>query len=128
MGQTGTNLLDTIGRVYKNSDGKILGMHCISVQSYTQASPDGKMGSFPDLTDRRSRSVHISSTFQRFNFDIGGSRVVSTVSMFGGYDDFVENGSNDDILTVTYSGRDTDGVENDLIVSMDEFPTIGATL
>lgn len=126
MGQVGTHLLDTIGRVYKNSDGKILGMHCISIQMYNQASPTGKIEDYPDLADRRKRSVHISSTFQRFNFDIGGSRVVDSVSMFGAYDDFVVSGS--DLSSVTYFGRDDEGLENDIIVSMDEFPTIGATL
>ena len=128
MGQTGTNLLDTIARVYKNADGKILGMHCISVQTYRQALPTGKMDDIPPLQDRRTRSVHISSSFQRFNFDIGGSRTVASIHMAGSYDDFVENGGSNDLLSVTYFGRDDEGLENDVIVSMDEFPTIGATL
>jgi len=128
MGQVGTSLLDTITRIYKNSNGKVIGVHCISVNEKREANPTSIPGEYGSLAERRKRGLHLSVSFQRFNLDMGGSRVVDSVLMLGGYDDFVMNGSSNDILSVTYDGRDDENLENDLIVGLSEFPTIGATL
>ena len=125
MGQLGTTLLDTVTRIYKNSDGKVIGLHCLGINERKASSPSPVPGDYPDLAERSKRGLKLNISFQRFNLDIGGSRVIDSVLMFGGYDDFVLNGSGDDLLQITYYGIDD---ENDLIVALGDFPTVGSTV
>jgi len=128
MSNIGTNHLDTIVRIYKNAADKTIGIHCIGVHQRKDASPTGLIDDYPSLADRRRRSVHISADFQRFNLEIGGSRIIATVQMIGRYDDFILNPSANDFTQVVYNGRDDEGLENDLVVSLEQFPTVGDSL
>lgn len=126
MSNVGTDQLDTIIRIYKNADGKVIGVHCLSVRTTTEHLPNSIPGEYPELAQRRKRSMDLNVGFQRFNLDIGGPRVITSVLMMGKYDDFIVSGS--DISEVTYFGRDTEGLENDLVISLTEFPTVGDTV
>ena len=126
MSQGHVSLLDTITRIYKNSNGKVIGLHCISLQETKDMLPSPIPGEYPSLRDRRKRGVQISHSFERLNLDIGGSRIVTSIQMLGAYDDFVTNSFGNDIERVIYFGNSDK--ENDLIISMKEFPTIGSIL
>lgn len=127
MGQVGTRQLDTITRIYKNSSGEVIGMHCIGVVEEREMLPD-PTGTIPDLDVRRRRGGKMNLSFRRFNLTPSGSRVIDKIQMIGSYDDFVLTGSSNDLASITYFGRDEEGFENDLIFSLSLLPQIGETI
>lgn len=125
MSNTGTRTLDTITRIYKNADGDALGVHCIEIIEEREATPTPGDGSNTTMADRAKRQLKTNVSFTRLNLVMGGSRSVSTVEMIGAYDDFEMNGSNNDIVKVTYYGTNE---QNDGWVAFNLFPTVGSTL
>ena len=125
MSNTGTRTLDTITRIYKNADGDALGVHCIEVVENTEATPTPGDGSKTTMTERSKRQLKTNVTFTRLNLVMGSSRTVSTVQMIGAYDNFEMNGSNNDIVTVTYYGENE---QNDGWVAFNLFPSVGDDL
>lgn len=116
--------LDQIVKIYKNVSGKVIGIHTISVSvdrtDVAELPPEQKV-----LLKGFPRRGKISSDFTRFNLTISGSRIISSVQFIGKYDDFQNNETEDDIVSVTYYG---DAQTNDLIIPLNNFPTIGDTI
>ena len=124
MSNSGTRTLDTIFRIYKNTDGDALGTHCIEVIENREESPLPGRDDTGTMTDRSKRRLTTNVTFTRLNLVMGSSRVIATVQMLGGYDNFTMNGSNDDILSVIYG----EGFTNEASVALNLFPTVGSTI
>ena len=118
------SLLDSIVRIYKNSSGSVIGIQCINIREERPAVP-GTTDVIPDLAERRKRGVRLSDTFTSYNLAMGGDRAIAIVQMIGKYDDFVTNGSNNDISQITYYGTDE---YNDIVISLTEYPTVGDTV
>lgn len=124
MSNTRTRTLDSIYRIYKNTDGDALGTHCIEVVEGREETPLPGRDDTGTMDDRRKRRLTTNVTFTRMNLVMGSSRVVTTVQMLGGYDNFVLNGSSNDIIKVIYA----EGETNEAPVYLDHFPTVGDTL
>jgi hypothetical protein len=124
MSNTGTRTLDTIFRIYKNADGDALGMHCVEVIENREETPLPGRDETGTMDDRKQRRLTTNVGFTRLNLVMGSSRIVATVQMMGGYDDFAMNGSNDDILQVTYGA----GFTNESHIDFNLFPTVGDSL
>ena len=124
MSNSGTRTLDSIYRIYKNVDGDALGTHCVEVIENTEQVPSPGVDDTGTMEDRSKRRLTTKVTFTRMNLVMGSSRTVTTVQMIGTYDDFVMNGSNNDIAHVVYG----QGFSNESLVAFNLFPTVGSTL
>jgi hypothetical protein len=118
------SLLDSIVRIYKNAADTVIGIHSINVHQ-TEEIKNYIPGKYPTNQEKVNRGCIIKPSFTRFNLEMGESRVISSIQMLGEYDDFEMNEGNTDIKNVTYQGKDD---QNDLIVSLTEFPTIGSII
>ena len=123
MSQTKVSTLDEIIRIYKNSDGKVIGLHSIVIHEDRKQNPNPSPG---NITDKRfKRTGKFSHTFTRFNLDMSGSREIVEVLMLGKYDEFIQNIDSTDIIEVVYFGN---AETNDLVIDLRPFPTIGDTI
>lgn len=118
------SLLDSVVRIYKNSDDRVIGIHSINIHQ-TEEVKTHTPGKYPTNQEKVNRGCIIKPSFTRFNLEMGESRAIATIQMLGEYDDFEMNGGNTDIRFLTYYGKDD---QNDLIVSLEEFPTIGSII
>lgn len=125
MSNTGTRTLDTITRIYKNTDGDALGVHCVEVIETTESTPTPGLDDTGTMADRSKRWLKTNVSFTRLNLVMGSSRTITTVQMLGAYDDFEMNGPNNDIDLVTYFGTNE---QNDGWVAFNLFPTVGDDL
>lgn len=123
MTQPKASMLDNIVRIYKNSAGRVIGIHTIGVHEQRQPLPDPIPGKINN--DRFKRTATISINFDRFNLSMGESRVIDKIQMIGKYDDFTYNNVQTDIVAVKYLG---DTHVNEIEVSLKSLPTIGETL
>jgi hypothetical protein len=124
MTQPSAMVLDEITRIYKNSVGRVIGIHCIHVHETRELNPNG----IPGMNVSRSRfkrGAKTTTSFERFNLVMGESRVIDKIQMIGQYDDFVYVAGNQDISYVRYIGNEE---TNDVTVSFTDFPTIGETI
>ncbi len=119
-----SSYFDTITRSYKNAAGNIIGVTTISLQCETPAF-NSIPGQFPDAAIRFHRRVTAKSSFQSVTTVMGESRVVSTIQMYGLYNSFTMNGSNNDFLSVTYTAV---APTNEVIIGFDSYPTVGETV
>lgn len=126
MGQTGTRQLDTITRIYKNSSGEVIALHCIGVVEDRMALPTPD-GSVPELEERHKRVGRLNLSLRKLNLTPSASRVIDKVQMIGGYDDFTLTGGSNDLATITYYGDD-DGLEPDLVFQLVALPQVGETI
>ena len=124
MTQPSALVLDEITRIYKNSVGRVIGIHCIHVHETRELNPNGIPGMNVSST-RFKRGARTVVEFQRFNLVMGESREIDKIQMIGKYDDFVYLPGNMDISYVKYFG---DLETNDVTVSFADFPTIGESL
>ena len=124
MSNSGTRTLDSIYRIYKNVDGDALGTHCVEVIENTEQVPSPGIDDTGTMEDRKKRRLTTRVTFTRMNLVMGSSRTVTTIQMIGAYDDFVMNGSDNDIAHVVYG----QGFSNESLVVFNLFPTVGSTL
>ena len=118
-----TSLLDVITRIYKNAAGGIIGIYHISIDVRFPASSSHIPGKISD--GRFKRTSKRTVNLEVFNLVMGESRVIDEISMTGKYDDFTYNGTNTDIVSVTYTGN---AQTNDLTIGMNDLPTIGDTI
>lgn len=123
MTQPKATVVDEITRIYKNTDGKVIGLHSISITELRKQIPDPSPGKVNN--DRFKRTAKMSYSFTRFNLDMTGSREVTEVLMLGKYDDYLMNLDGTDIIEVSYIGNEE---TNDIKIDLRQFPTIGDTL
>lgn len=114
------SVLDSITRIYKNSAGRVIGIHSISVIENRPLVPDPRPGVVSNARFKRTGSI--TTSFSRFNLQMGESRFIASIQMIGGYDEFEYNNDTNDIVEVKYFGGE--GV-NDLTIDLREFPQIG---
>ena len=126
MTQPSVLILDEITRIYKNSIGRVIGIHCIHVHETRKLIPSGLPNMNDINKDRFKRGSYLTVSFDRFNLQMGESRVIDKIQMIGKYDDFTYNGNSSDIISVKYISEDPN--INDVIVSLRDFPTIGESI
>jgi len=105
MSQVSVSLLDTVTRIYKNSSNEVIAIHTLSITE-DRASAILPTGIIPSINERRKRSGKMTLFLTKLNLTMSSSRVIDKIQMIGGYDEYVLNGSNNDILSITYYGRD----------------------
>jgi hypothetical protein len=116
-------IVDTVTRIYKNSAGRVIGIHCLSIEEGRELSPHPTPGKITNT--RFKRHAKLGVEFLRLNLSMGENRTISTVQMIGKYDDFTYNGSSNDIVSIIYFG---DTQTNELEISLSELPTVGDTI
>lgn len=120
MASDDPQLIDSIYRLYRNSDRNIIGIHQISVFEERQINP---RPSFEVKEDRLKSHAYTNFRFERIDKIIGTNRTIASVTILGKYDDFEVNTSQTDYNSVSYI-RKTDK----LVISLRDLPTIGDTL
>lgn len=129
MSNNATRQLDQVTRIYKNSAGEVIAIHCLGIIEDRIQLIGPNAGNYPTLKERRSRSGKMNISLELLNLTMSQSRVIDKIQMIGKYDLWTLNGSINDIVTITYLGSNAEGgIENDLIFHLNLLPTVGDTI